>query len=86
MMKMMMLMTLTVKASYDGVRQPGAARLLVNVQLDHRRWNDVLEASPCVVQSAPLIVAESTSAVNEGLKVVRPLPPAGVGALKDGHQ
>ena len=85
MMMMMMMMTLTMEASYDGVRRSGSVRLLVSVQLDHRRWNDVLEASPCVVQSARSIVADSTSTVDAGLKVVRPLPPAGVGALKDGH-
>ena len=75
-----------MEASYDGVRQPSAARLLVGVQLYHRRWNEVLEAPPCVVQSASSIVAKSTSAVDQGLQVVRLMPPAGAGALEDGHQ
>jgi len=78
------MITLTMEASYNGVGQSKAASFLVTVQLHHRRWNDVGEASPCVVvQQSPSPVAE---AVDDRLQVVCPVSPAGAGALEDGYQ
>jgi len=80
------MMTLTVEASYDRIRQPCAAGFLVGVQLQHRWRNDVCKALSCVVRRAPSLVAEAAPRVDDGLEVVRPVSPVGAGALEDGHQ
>ena len=83
----MMMLTLIVEATHDGVGPPSAASFLVGVELEHRRRNDVSEASPGVLRGLPSLVADEAAAAAQGQGLGAVVPPAGAGGtLEDGHQ